>query len=64
MFAQRLLLEQRTLVCAACPNRKIVFNTAVCGLCNCVIAAKARILKAKCPAGKWEDGQTIEEGKQ
>jgi acyl carrier protein len=45
------LATERLKVCEQCPS----FQKALrqCKLCGCLMDAKARLLRAECPAGKW-----------
>ncbi len=43
------IAEQRAVICASCPE----FSGGLCGVCSCLLAAKTRSLKSKCPKDKW-----------
>lgn len=42
----------RLAVCAAC----IVTKGETCGVCGCVLSAKASLQNEKCPLNKWDKG--------
>lgn len=44
------LAQERLAICAPCIHRKGV----LCGLCGCVLQAKARLIEENCPANKWK----------
>lgn len=46
----RFIAQDRLKVCAKCIHRK----GFLCGLCGCVLQAKARLIDEKCPANKWK----------
>lgn len=43
------MAKSRLSVCAKCDDRVWM----VCGICTCVLQAKARIPEEACPADKW-----------
>ena len=43
------LIEKRGQICDSCPKKSFI----VCSECGCVIWAKIRLEKEKCPLGKW-----------
>lgn len=43
------LAKSRAEICSICPDNK----NGTCKLCGCVLAAKVRATKAKCPVLKW-----------
>ena len=45
--------KERIEICKVCPYAKKTLGMLRCGLCGCVMVIKTRVLKAKCPAGKW-----------
>jgi len=47
----RRVKRDRMAVCLECPHFSP--KTTRCGVCGCVMAAKARIAKAECPIGRW-----------
>jgi len=43
------IANQRAIICSACTENKM----GICGKCGCVLAAKCRNLKSKCPKALW-----------
>lgn len=43
------LAQKRLKICAGCEFRKGI----VCGICSCVLQAKARLPEEGCPAHRW-----------
>jgi hypothetical protein len=39
----------RAAICAKCPEVKGM----TCGKCGCILSAKVRSMKSKCPIDKW-----------
>jgi len=44
------LAQERLVYCAVCPHRK----GFTCGVCSCVLKAKARLPEETCPKGVWK----------
>lgn len=44
-----LMAAERLQVCAHCDFRK----GTLCGICGCVLEAKARLKEEDCPLGQW-----------
>jgi ribosomal protein L37E len=55
---QKLLAEQRTVVCSGCEHRSFntTFNVNTCGLCGCPLSKKVFSPAGPnaCPGNKWE----------
>jgi hypothetical protein len=45
--------DKRLKTCEGCPKLKKIATIKQCGECGCLIAAKAKLLNAKCPDSKW-----------
>ena len=43
------LARERTEICRVCPE----LRGLKCGVCGCLISAKVRSRKSKCPINKW-----------
>lgn len=56
--AQKLLAEQRAIVCSGCEHRSFneTFNVNTCGLCGCPLSKKvfSPAGPEACPGNKWE----------
>ncbi len=49
-------VAERLAVCGACPDRITTLGVDRCRLCECVLAAKARVADQRCPAARWPAG--------
>jgi hypothetical protein len=43
------IITKRAEICDRCDKKQFI----ICGECGCVIWAKIRLKKEKCPLGKW-----------
>mgnify|MGYP005991730057 CR=1 FL=1 len=47
--------EKRLNICKNCEHVKITMGVIVCKKCNCIMKAKTRFARSKCPIGKWNE---------
>ena len=45
--------ENRKAICDSCVEKTTVLGIDRCGICNCVIQLKVRIVDTECPIKKW-----------
>ena len=48
-LAKSETVHHRLEICRTCPHKKGM----ICGKCGCIIKAKTRLGREKCPIGKW-----------
>jgi len=49
MNKNKLIRDDRMKICNECNNRDDIF----CNVCGCLLDAKTRVYKEKCPLNKW-----------
>lgn len=47
------LYFHRMSICGGCEHLKKGIAISRCDLCGCILGAKARMKKERCPLGKW-----------
>ena len=45
--------DKRFSLCEICEHKKIKGGMLICGQCGCLMKAKTKFTKTKCPIGKW-----------
>lgn len=49
------LAQKRLKICKKCSDKEVILNQEICGICGCVLDAKARVKDEKCLKGKWQN---------
>lgn len=47
------LANNRLAICIGCDKFSKIRTTCAASPCNCLMVAKARLIKSKCPLRKW-----------